>query len=58
MFIYRLFYNTNEEKYKLLPELVQVRLPCVSCFEDTGLWHRAKVIKIVDDLRVQVNYMF
>jgi len=58
MYLCRLFYDTNEEKYKVLPEYVQVGLPCASRFEDSKLWHRAKVMKIVDDLNVQVNSLF
>jgi len=48
------YYKDNETKYKVLPKLIIPELACTSCFEDSDLWHRAMVMKIVDDENVQV----
>jgi len=56
--ISREFYNENEEKYKVSPKLILPELPCISCIKDTNLWHRAKVLKIVDEKSVQVLMYF
>ncbi|KAL5236605.1 hypothetical protein ACI65C_004015 [Semiaphis heraclei] len=53
----QLYYKENEIKYKVLPKLILPDLACTSCFEDTGLWHRATVMKIVDDENVQLLYV-
>ncbi|XP_015370255.1 PREDICTED: uncharacterized protein LOC107166201 [Diuraphis noxia] len=53
----QLFYKKNETKYKVLPQLILQNLACTSCFEDSGLWHRATVMKIVDDKNVQLLYV-
>lgn len=58
MYYYRIFYNENEEKYKVLPKLILPELACISCFEDSGLWHRAIVLKIVNEENVQVIKIF
>jgi len=53
----QVFYNDNEEKYTVLPELIITGLACTSCFEDTKLWHRATVLNIIDELRVELLYV-
>lgn len=58
MYYYRVYYNDNEKKYKVIPKLIFPGLACTSCFEDSGSWHRAKVLKIVDEENVQVIKMF
>jgi len=58
VYYYRLYYNENETKYKVLPKLILPELACTSCFEDSGMWHRATVMKIVDDENVQVIKIF
>lgn len=50
----REFYNENEEKYKVLPKLILPGLACTSYTKGTNLWHRAKVLKLVDEENVQV----
>jgi len=52
------YYKDNEQKYKVLPTLILPGLACTSCFEDTDLWHRATVLKIVDDDNLQVIKIF
>jgi len=52
--LYREFYNENEEKYKVLPKLILPELACTSYTKGTNLWHRAIVLKIVDEENVQV----
>ncbi|XP_025199021.1 tudor domain-containing protein 5-like, partial [Melanaphis sacchari] len=51
------FYNENEEKYKVLPKLIFPELACISCIKDTNLWHRAKVLKIVDEENVELFFV-
>jgi len=58
MYYYRVYYNKNENKFKVLPKLILPKLACTSCFEDSGLWHRATVLKIIDDENVQVIKFF
>lgn len=58
MFKFRLFYDNNEDKYRVLPELITAGLACASCFEDSQQWHRAKVINVVDEHNVKVNTVF
>lgn len=53
-----MYYNENEKKFKVLPKLILQGLACTSCFEDSGLWHRATVLKIIDDENVQVIKIF
>jgi len=55
---YRVYYNANETKYKVSPTLILPGLACTSIFEDSNSWHRAKVLKIVDDDNVQVIKIF
>jgi len=52
------YYNKNEEKYKVIPNLILPELACTSCFEDSKLWHRATVLKIVDEENVKVTKIF
>lgn len=58
MYYYRVYYKDNEQKYKVIPTLILPGMACISCFEDSGLWHRAKVLKIVDDDNLQVIKIF
>ncbi|XP_027842505.2 tudor domain-containing protein 5-like isoform X2 [Aphis gossypii] len=51
------FYNENEEKYKVLPKLILPELACTSYTKGTNLWHRAKVLKIVDEENVQLFFV-
>ncbi|XP_050528415.1 uncharacterized protein LOC126898446 [Daktulosphaira vitifoliae] len=53
------FYNdtSNEDKCKVLPELVTPGLPCISRFEDSMQWHRAVVLKLIDEDNVQLLYV-
>ncbi|KAF0756349.1 tudor domain-containing protein 5-like [Aphis craccivora] len=51
------FYNENEEKYKVLPTLILPELTCTSYTKGTNLWHRAKVLKIVDEENVQLFFV-
>ncbi|XP_022169440.1 uncharacterized protein LOC111033146 isoform X1 [Myzus persicae] len=53
----QVYYNENEKKFKVLPKLILQGLACTSCFEDSGLWHRATVLKIIDDENVQLLYV-
>jgi len=52
------YYNDNEKKYKVIPTLILPGLPCTSIFEDSNSWHRAIVLRIVDDDNVQVIKIF
>jgi len=52
------FYKENEEKYKVIPTLILPELACTSRFEETDWWHRAKVLKIIDEENVQVIMIF
>lgn len=58
MHCYRVYYNDNEKKYKVIPTLILPGLPCTSIFEDSNSWHRAIVLRIVDDDNVQVIKIF
>lgn len=58
MYLFRIFYMFNEVKYQILPELIIVGLPCAIQFEDTNVWHRAKVLEIIDNLRVKVSITY
>lgn len=58
MYVFRKFYLFNEEKYQILPDLIIVGLPCTSQFENSKLWHRAKVVDIIDDMHVRVNIVY
>uniref|UniRef100_A0A2S2P5Q8 Tudor domain-containing protein 5 n=1 Tax=Schizaphis graminum TaxID=13262 RepID=A0A2S2P5Q8_SCHGA len=51
------FYNENEEKYKVLPKLILPELACISCTKDTNLWHRAKVLQIIDEENVKLFFV-
>uniref|UniRef100_A0A2H8TF29 Tudor domain-containing protein 1 n=1 Tax=Melanaphis sacchari TaxID=742174 RepID=A0A2H8TF29_9HEMI len=53
----QLYYKDNEEKYKVIPKLIIPELACISCFEDSNLWHRATVLKIIDEENVQLLYV-
>uniref|UniRef100_A0A2S2PA58 Tudor domain-containing protein 1 n=2 Tax=Schizaphis graminum TaxID=13262 RepID=A0A2S2PA58_SCHGA len=53
----QVYYNENEEKYKVIPKLILPELACTSCFEDSNLWHRAIVLKIVDEENVKLLYV-
>lgn len=55
---YRAFYEKNEDYYKVVPELLTVGLACTSHFENSGIWHRAKILKIFDENSVQVNKLY
>ncbi|XP_060857955.1 uncharacterized protein LOC132935429 isoform X2 [Metopolophium dirhodum] len=51
------FYNENEEKYKVSAKLILPELPCTSYIKGTNFWHRAKVLKIVDEENVQLFFV-
>ncbi|CAH1731463.1 unnamed protein product [Aphis gossypii] len=53
----QVYYNNNEEKYKVVPNLILPEMACTSRFEDSKLWHRATVLKIVDEENVQLLYV-
>ncbi|XP_050063063.1 uncharacterized protein LOC126552407 [Aphis gossypii] len=53
----QLYYEKNEEKYKVIPRLILPELPCASCYEDSNLWLRAMVLNIVDEENVKLSYV-
>ncbi|VVC34376.1 Hypothetical protein CINCED_3A021644 [Cinara cedri] len=51
------YYDKNELKYIVLPDLLIPGLACCLRFENTINWHRAKILTIIDKDYVKVAYV-
>lgn len=56
-FLYREFYSKNDELYIIKPEYIISGLVCALRYESTGEWHRALILRLVDEKSVQVSTM-
>ncbi|XP_050426306.1 tudor domain-containing protein 7-like [Adelges cooleyi] len=51
------FYNSNQNDYEIPPGLISEGVPCVCIFEESVLWHRAVVLKVIDENSVRLFYV-
>lgn len=55
LFYFRVYYDSNEKQYVVVPDSLITGLACCLQFEDTKKWHRAMILEIIDKVHVKVN---